>query len=116
MLKKLTNNIGLKLISLVAAIVVWLVVVNVDDPVSYRTYYDIPVNIINDSIVINEGKVYEVLESSNIINVTVKAKRSILDDLSSGDFSATANMQEMDINLGLVPIDILISIVIRLKS
>ena len=109
MLKKLTNNIGLKLISLVAAIVVWLVVVNVDDPVSYRTYYDIPVNIINDSIVINEGKVYEVLESSNIINVTVKAKRSILDDLSSGDFSATANMQEMDINLGLVPIDISIN-------
>ena len=106
MLKKLTSNLGLKLISLVAAFVVWLVVVNVDDPVSTRSYSQIKVNIANENVILEQGKAYEILENSDIITVTVKAKRSILDSLSSSDFQAVADMKEANIELGLVPIEV----------
>ena len=71
MLKKLTNNLGLKLLSLLAAAIIWLVVVNIDDPVSTRTYSSIPVEVINEDTITSEGKVYSVLDNSDVINVTV---------------------------------------------
>lgn len=106
MLKKLTNNIGLKLLSLVIAAIVWLVVVNIDDPVSSRTYNNIKVSVVNQNVVTDEGKVFNILDNSDNISVVVKAKRSILDSLSADDFVATADMKEMDVTLGLVPIEV----------
>ena len=35
MKKVLTNNLGLKLLSVVAAIMLWLIVMNIDDPYTY---------------------------------------------------------------------------------
>ena len=40
---KLTRNPGLKIIAFVFAVLLWLIVANVDDPVARRTYSDIPV-------------------------------------------------------------------------
>lgn len=106
MLKKLTNNLGLKLLSLLIAAIVWLVVVNINDPVSTRVYSGVKVKVTNADVVINEGKVYEILDHSDEISVVVKAKRSVLDDLSASDFEAYADMKEMDLTLGLIPIDV----------
>ena len=47
MMKRLTNNIGLKLISVVFAVILWLIVVNIDDPVSSRKFSNIPVTVVN---------------------------------------------------------------------
>ena len=47
MKEKLTNNLGLKLLSLLMATLLWLVVVNSQDPLETRTFTDIPVKIIN---------------------------------------------------------------------
>lgn len=104
MLKKLTNNMGLKLLSLALSVGIWLIVVNIDDPVVTRRFYNIEVEPQNVSVITDEGKVYDVLENSDSITITVRAKRSILEDMSSADFKATANMQEMDLRFGLVPI------------
>ena len=106
MLKKLTNNLGLKLLSLLVAVVLWLVVVNIDDPVTTRTFNGIHVDIENEETITSEGKVYSILDGSDSVNVTVKAKRSVLDSLVASDIKAYANMREMDVSLGLVPIDV----------
>lgn len=106
MMKRLTNNIGLKLISVVFAVILWLIVVNIDDPVSSRKFSNIPVTVVNENILSQQGKIYEVLDSSDTISIIVKAKRSILDDLSASDFVATADMQEIDMELGIVPIEV----------
>ena len=47
MKKTLTSNIGLKLISLIAAFILWMIVVNTDDPMITRTYSGISVEVIN---------------------------------------------------------------------
>ncbi len=106
MLKKLTNNLGLKLLSLLVAVVLWLVVVNIDDPVTTRTFNGIHVDIENADTITSEGKVYSILDGSDTVNVTVKAKRSVLDSLVASDIKAYADIREMDVDLGLVPIDV----------
>ena len=43
MRNKLIKNLGLKILALVTAIVLWLIVVNISDPVISTTFSDVPV-------------------------------------------------------------------------
>lgn len=105
MKNNLTKNLGLKFISLFAAFFLWLVVVNVDDPVISRTYTAIPVEVLNASVIEEEGKCYEILDGTNTINVVVTAKRSVVDQMSRDYIKATADMAAMNF-LDRVPIEV----------
>lgn len=105
MRNKLTKNIGLKIISLLAAFLLWLVVVNVDDPVISRTYTGIQVEILNANVIEEEGKCYEILDNSDVINVVVTAQRSVLDEMSKDYIKATADFSSMTF-LDSVPIEV----------
>lgn len=103
---KLTNNLGLKILSLLFAVLLWLVVVNVDDPVKTETYRGIRVTMLNENAITSMGKVYKIEDDSDLISVTVSAKRSVHKKLSNADFIATADM-EKDIQFGnLVAINV----------
>lgn len=102
---KITDNLGLKIGSVVAAFVLWLVVVNIDDPVINRTYTGIPVEIINENVIEDEGKCYEVLGGTDTITVVVSAKRSVLDDISRDHIKATADMKALTF-LDTIPIEV----------
>ena len=104
MKKKLTNNVGLKILSILFAFLLWLVVVSVDDPVTTKPFSSIPVELINTQAVTGQGSVYEVLDNSDMASIHVTAKRSVLDSLSRDNFKATADMTRMDGNL--VPIEV----------
>ena len=39
MKNKLTKNLGLKILSVVAAFLFWLVIINVTDPTTVKTFY-----------------------------------------------------------------------------
>ena len=41
MIKKLKNNFGLKLLAFLFAFMLWLIVVNIDDPVMTKTFTNI---------------------------------------------------------------------------
>ena len=97
MRQKLTNNLGLKLISVALSVILWLIVVSIDDPVISRTYSGIEVEVLNADAVTSQGKVYEILDGSNIISVTLSAKRSILEKMSRDYIRATADLKEMTI-------------------
>lgn len=93
--KKLLNNIGLKLISVVVAVVLWFLVVIVDDPKERRPYYPIPVTLTNVDLLEKENKVYEVLDNTDVARVTVEVPRSDLDKLSAADIVAEADMSKL---------------------
>ena len=95
MRNKLTDNIGLKILSVISAMFLWLIVVNVDDPVISRTYTGIPVEITNKEAILEEGKTYEILDSSDTISVVISAKRSIIEQLSKDYIKATADMKDI---------------------
>lgn len=102
-----TKNPGLKIMALVFATFLWLIVVNIDNPVSSDTYLNIPVTIINDDIITQEGNVYRVMDEQNV-NVIVYAKRQALQNINADDIVATADIREMDTDTGLVPIKVTI--------
>lgn len=104
MKKKLTNNIGLKILSIVVASLLWLIVVSVDDPVTGKTFSMIPVELTNTQVVTGQGSVYEVVDNTDVVSIYVTAKRSVLDSLSRDNFKATADMKRMEGNL--VPIEV----------
>lgn len=93
MKKKLTHNLGLKILSLVVAFAVWLLVVNINDPVISITYSGIGVEIVNADYLENQGKTYEVLNRTNVINVTLTGKRSIVESIRKENIKAIADIQ-----------------------
>ena len=100
---KFTNNLGLKIMALVFAALLWLIVVNIDDPVESTTFRNIDVTVQNTEVVTNEGKTYKILDDTQKVSVVVRAKRSVLAKLSSSSIIATADMSEMQIS-SLIPI------------
>lgn len=101
------KNPGLKIMALVFAAFLWLIVVNIDNPVSSDTYMNIPVTIANDDIITQEGNVYKVVDEQSV-NVIVYAKRQTLQNINADDIVATADIREMDTDTGLVPVKITI--------
>ena len=88
-----TKNLGLKIVSVLAAFVLWLVVVNVDDPVISKTYTGIPVEILNEDVLTDQGKCYEVIDDTSTVNVVVTANRSVIDGMSKDYIKATADLK-----------------------
>ena len=103
MRKKLTNNLGMKIISLMLAIVFWLVVITMEDPEQTKTL-EIPVTKINEELIRENDKTYEVIEG-NTVTITVRARQSILKDLTAKDFEATADFADLSFT-GAVPIEV----------
>lgn len=99
MRKKIIHNWGLKLISIVIAFVLWLLVVSSDDPKDTQTYANIPVVLTNTELLENENKVYEVLDNTDTVRVSVRAPKSVFTRLRASDIIAEADMSKLtDIN------------------
>lgn len=100
MKKLLTRNPGLKLASLVLAFVLWFLVAQIYDPKDTVTFNNIQVRLVNTELLEEEGKVYEVLDNSNLVRVTVTGPQSIVkSELRRSDIVAEADMSKLtDIN------------------
>lgn len=112
MLKKLknllVNNIGLKFLSIVFALILWLVVVSIDDPDKTVTFTT-NVTLTNETVIADMGKSYEIINDSNVVTFRVTAKRSIIERMTASDFKATADMENTELKkdgTAIVPIDI----------
>ena len=91
----ITDNFGLKLLAVIISCGLWFVVNNITDPRIEKPFNNIPVEIINADMVTSEGKVYEVLDDTNVVNVTVVGKRSVLNYISKDDIKAVADMSKL---------------------
>ena len=96
MKNKITKNWGLKLVSFLFAIMIWLVVTNINDPVVSLRVSDVPVTIRNGDLITERGQVYNVLDNTDVIDtVTIYAPRSIIDTLDKSNVVAIADMQDL---------------------
>ncbi len=86
----LTRNIGLKIVSLILAVVLWIFINGMIDPVTTVTIKDVPVSILNEDAMQSSNKIYEVI-SGDKIDIKVRAKESIANKLTINDFKATAD-------------------------
>ncbi|HIZ81353.1 MAG TPA: hypothetical protein H9722_04570 [Candidatus Mediterraneibacter pullistercoris] len=104
---KLTTNLGLKITAFIFSVFLWLIVVNVDNPIGSSTFTDVPVTIVNEDIITSAGDVYQVI-GEETVSVVVYANREVRQDLSAEDIIATADISEMDTSTGLVPVTVTI--------
>jgi YbbR domain-containing protein len=105
-MKKLLANWGLKIASLLFAVIVWFLVTNINDPITSVRYTNVPVTIKNGNLITEKGQVYTVLDGSDTIEVvTVYAPRTVIDSLSQSNIVATADIQELS-SLNTVSINV----------
>lgn len=102
--KWLINNIGYKIAAVVFAVILWLVIVNIQDPQYTRTISDIPVTIENEDLIAEDEYVYTI-SSGSTATVSVTGPRSVVSALDTDDFLAVANFEELSIT-NSVPITI----------
>lgn len=92
--KMLTNNWALKVLALLFAVIVWIAVVNVNDPTIIDTITNVPIKIVNEEVITGNNQVYAV-ESRKYVNVTVSGRRSLVRNLTASSFYAEASLNEM---------------------
>ncbi|MGN8920622.1 CdaR family protein [Lachnospiraceae bacterium HCP28S3_F9] len=105
MRKRLTVNFGLKILAFFIALFMWLIVVNIDDPVTDKTYTGIPVQVINEEVVTSANRTYQIVDDTQEVSVTVTAQRSVLNDVKAEDIVAIADMKEMSLGTQ-IPIEV----------
>ena len=87
--------------AVIFAAFLWLIVVNLDNPISTRTFSEVPVTIINEDIILSAGDTYQVLGEEKV-SVVVSATRQVRQKLTKEDIVVTADIKEMDTSTGLV--------------
>lgn len=97
MMKHLVNNLGLKLLSILFSIVLWLAVVNVADPEATKSF-SVPVDILNQDVIFEMGKVPNVVGDSDIAVFYISGPRSYVEDMASSDFNVTADLSQVDLS------------------
>ena len=110
MKKKLGNNLGLKILSFVIAILVWLLVVNINNPIETKSFVISDVQLLNEAYIDADGKMCMQDEEQVPIRVTIKAQRKILDKISVNNIRAVADLQQavsLNTDPVMVPITVL---------
>lgn len=96
MKEKLLNNLEIKVLAVVLAVIVWILVANVEDYTVTKQIANLEVEVVNEDAVTDQKMVYDIVEGSNV-SFTVKGRRTVVDGLSSNDFKATADLSELSI-------------------
>lgn len=105
MKEALTKNWTLKVLALGFSFLLWLVVVNIQDPVVTKKFSGIPVTIEHAEIITNRGNTYQVLTDS--VTVEVSGNRSDMEKIKAGNIFAVADMKNLDTKSNsLIPIEV----------
>lgn len=114
--RKITDNIPLKIMSVAVAVVVWLIVVNIDNPVGTNYYTLTNVELINKEYVESSetiGKMCMPEENQDSVKIAITANKKIRDRIKVSDITATADLQQavsLDTNPVMVPITVTCSV------
>ena len=93
-MKSQKNNMWMKILSVVIAVLIWLFVANTNDPVITKRFYSIPVRVTNEDALTKRGYAYEILDGEEV-NITVKGKSSIVRSMGITDFQAVADFSKL---------------------
>ncbi len=94
MKKRVLNNLSWKILSVVAAIVCWIVVVNIDDTIESKTIRNVSVTLINTDALTSQDQTYMIEEGTDKVNITVYARRTELAKVKESDFTVTADVEK----------------------
>ena len=103
--KNLTANIGLKLLAVLFAVIIWIVVVNIQNPQT-TVSFSAAATIINSEVITDKNQVYEVKDNTDIIKFEVTGPRTIVKGMTASDFSVIADMDNFIWNNEVVAVTV----------
>jgi len=104
MKKMFTDNLWLKILSVLMAILIWIVVLNINDPNKTRMIAGVRVELLNEDIITGNNQVYEILDGQ-LVSITVTGPRTIVDTLKAKDFTVTADFKDLS-QANSIPINV----------
>lgn len=105
MRQALLGNMSLKILSVLIAFVIWLMVVNGEDPESVARYDNVAIEIQNRDSVAGAGQSFSIENNVQTVTVWVTARRSVQNQLRSSDFTAYVNLEDLN-KMNTVPLNI----------
>ena len=88
------NNLGLKIVSLLFAVMLWWTVMNIDDPIDTKSFRT-EVQILHPEVITDNGYSYRIEDEMTTVEVKVKARSKVLSKIRSSNIVATADLREM---------------------
>ncbi|MCR4672507.1 MAG: hypothetical protein K5637_04655 [Lachnospiraceae bacterium] len=104
MKERLTHNLRYKLLALGLAVLLWVVIFNIEDPTTTRDFTDVAVTEINADVIEQAGQAYTYVDG-NTVSFRVKGRTSVINDLSDDDFECIADLSKVSVT-GAVNVDI----------
>ena len=101
----LKNNRFAFVLALVMAVSLWAYVLGTVDPVRTMTFRDIPIRLVGQSVLVEQGLVITSMDNESV-NVTFTAKRSIATKIKADDFHATADISDITLGNNLVMVNL----------
>lgn len=89
----LKNNITIKIISVLIAVLFWLYVINLENPVS-STKFTVPLKVENESSLLEKGLVLK-NRYQTTVDINVRGRKEQIDKLRSNDFEAKIDFSKV---------------------
>lgn len=102
MKKLLRNNLALKIISVIIAVLIWYLVVEISNPVSTQPF-DVPVTIIKESYIENGKQTYRIEDQYRTIRVNIRENLSTLAKIHESDIKVEADLTQI-VNMNTDPV------------
>ncbi|WP_124067613.1 CdaR family protein [Clostridium sp. E02] len=104
MKKKILNNLGLKIASLVLAFIVWMAVVNISNPVVYDSQV-VSVDVLNGKVLKAADLTYEIVGKDTVmVSYQIRTRDRSL--VKSSDFHAYVDLKNLYDVTGAVPVTV----------
>lgn len=104
MKSRISNNLFLKLSSIVLALLIWLVVIDISNPEVTLTKV-LTLNIYGEEVITAAGKSYKI-KNPNTVSVTYKIRSKDKNKIVTEDFDANINLENLYDITGAVPVNV----------
>lgn len=94
MKEKIFKNLSLKILSVVSAVVLWTIIVNIYDPTTSYTFSNVSVQLINTESLTDKNYSYEIVDGGKI-SVYVSGPKSVVTNIKASDIVATADLSKI---------------------
>ncbi|MDO4294730.1 MAG: CdaR family protein [bacterium] len=105
MKERLTNNLVIKLLSVGIALILWILVVNLSNPVITKVISDIPLEVLNEDVLTDAGLTYEI-DGKKTVSVTVQVETLNYNKIQKSDFRAYVDLNNLWSVTRTVPVQV----------
>lgn len=101
----MNSNTFYKIISVVIALVLWVYVIQVENPTKTKTISDVPIQLLNEESLTARGLALSG-EANYTVDVQIKGKRADLSKINASDFIANADLFGYSLGKNYIPVTI----------